>query len=198
MSRASKYRSKCEKKLSTCLASLVPSYDLGSGIFFCLGCTAIHPCLVALVSSFLQVASSSWSSTTCPLRSLRRCTSPFMKWVTLSSIKSSSSSANTLTFCSFITNYAFTGFGGEYFANSEDGKNATLSKDGQSCLVGYRSILNTKATEESLANFAWWEPSHGQFTLRHPWKLYLKVTVLVRQCSYQVETLNGYINYELK
>ncbi|KAK3002586.1 hypothetical protein RJ639_021597 [Escallonia herrerae] len=51
MSRASKYRSKCEKKLSTCLASLVPSYDLGSGIFFCLGCTAIHPYLVALSSS---------------------------------------------------------------------------------------------------------------------------------------------------
>ncbi|KAK3028943.1 hypothetical protein RJ639_037607 [Escallonia herrerae] len=90
------------------------------------------------------------------------------------------------------------GFGGEYFANGEDGKSATLSKDGQSCLVGYRTILNTKATEESFANFAWWEPSHGQFRLRHPWKLYLKVAVLVRQCAYQIETINGYINYELK
>ncbi|KAK2995625.1 hypothetical protein RJ640_015462 [Escallonia rubra] len=90
------------------------------------------------------------------------------------------------------------GFGGEYFANSEDGKSAALSKDDQSCLVGYRSILNTKATEESLANFAWWEPRHGQFRLRHPWKLYLKVAVLVRQCAYQIETLNGYINSELK
>ncbi|KAK3042420.1 hypothetical protein RJ639_000144 [Escallonia herrerae] len=30
MSRASKYRSKCQKKLSTCLASLAPSCDLGS------------------------------------------------------------------------------------------------------------------------------------------------------------------------
>ncbi|KAK3023113.1 hypothetical protein RJ639_042702, partial [Escallonia herrerae] len=47
MSRASKYRSKCQKKLSTCLASLAPSYNPRSDIFFRLGRTAIHPCLVA-------------------------------------------------------------------------------------------------------------------------------------------------------
>ncbi|KAJ8767741.1 hypothetical protein K2173_020681 [Erythroxylum novogranatense] len=79
------------------------------------------------------------------------------------------------------------GFGDEYFKVEEDGK----SEDDKSFLHGYRSVLNSKSAEESLANFARWEPGHGRFQFRHPWKQYLKVGTLVRQCAYRIEALSG-------
>ncbi|KAJ9554765.1 hypothetical protein OSB04_009379 [Centaurea solstitialis] len=77
------------------------------------------------------------------------------------------------------------GFGREYYKIPEGDK---------SFLEAYKSVLNSKATEESLANFAWWEVGHGKFRFRHPWKQYLKIGVLTRQCAYHVEALNGYLN----
>ncbi|KAI3523147.1 hypothetical protein L1887_01204 [Cichorium endivia] len=76
------------------------------------------------------------------------------------------------------------GFGGEYFRTSEGDK---------SSLTSYKSVLNSKANEESLANFAWWEVAHGRFRFRHPWKQYLKIGALARQCAYHIEALNGYL-----
>ncbi|XP_059645971.1 aluminum-activated malate transporter 8-like [Cornus florida] len=78
------------------------------------------------------------------------------------------------------------GFGSEYLKLCEDGGNKQF-------LQVYKSVLNTKTTEESLANFAWWEPCHGRFRLHHPWKQYLKIGVLARQCAYKIEALNGFI-----
>ncbi|KAK9093881.1 hypothetical protein Scep_025350 [Stephania cephalantha] len=63
-------------------------------------------------------------------------------------------------------------------------------------LQGYKCSLNSKATEESLANLARWEPAHGNFSFRHPWKQYLKVGTLIRSCAYCIEALNGCIGSE--
>ncbi|KAM1735607.1 hypothetical protein ACFX12_014061 [Malus domestica] len=93
-----------------------------------------------------------------------------------------------------LANY-LVGFGGEYFPLPKDGKSAGIvSKSKESFLQGYKSVLNSKSSEESLANFARWEPGHGHFKFRHPWKQYLKIGALARQCAYQIETLNGHIN----
>ncbi|XP_058085586.1 aluminum-activated malate transporter 10-like [Magnolia sinica] len=54
----------------------------------------------------------------------------------------------------------------------------------------YKSVLNSKATEESLANLARWE--------RHPWKQYLNIAAEIRCCAYQVEALNGSFNSEIQ
>ncbi|CAI9097598.1 OLC1v1034067C2 [Oldenlandia corymbosa var. corymbosa] len=54
----------------------------------------------------------------------------------------------------------------------------------------YKSVLGTKATEESLANFAWWEPGHGCFGFCHPWKQYLKIGAITRECASQIEVLH--------
>ncbi|OVA07151.1 Aluminum-activated malate transporter [Macleaya cordata] len=91
------------------------------------------------------------------------------------------------------------GFGGEYFGHEgndggDEGPAVVVTKDDKSSLQGYKSVLNSKASEESLANFARWEPCHGRFRFRHPWKQYLKIGVLTRQCAYQVEALNSCIN----
>ncbi|KAJ7541860.1 hypothetical protein O6H91_10G080100 [Diphasiastrum complanatum] len=55
----------------------------------------------------------------------------------------------------------------------------------------YRGALLSSATEESLANFASWEPPHGRFRLRHPWKKYLKVGVAMRHCAYGIVALHS-------
>ncbi|CAL1373667.1 unnamed protein product [Linum trigynum] len=62
--------------------------------------------------------------------------------------------------------------------------------------LGYRCVLGSKASEESFANFARWEPAHGQFSFKHPWKQYLKVGAALRSCAYCIEALNGCINSE--
>ncbi|KAK8601775.1 hypothetical protein V6N13_058546 [Hibiscus sabdariffa] len=86
------------------------------------------------------------------------------------------------------------GFGDEYFKMSEDGE----SKEGISLLQGYKSVLNSKNNEEALANFARWEPRHGRFQFRHPWKQYLKIGALTRQCAYRIESLNGHLHADIQ
>ncbi|PHT36919.1 Aluminum-activated malate transporter 8 [Capsicum baccatum] len=87
------------------------------------------------------------------------------------------------------------GFGSEYFSFSENDQSGKTSKeDKKGFLEAYKTVLNSKATEESLANFAWWEPGHGCFRLRHPWKQYLKIGVLARECACHLQALSGYFN----
>ncbi|OMO82565.1 Aluminum-activated malate transporter [Corchorus capsularis] len=91
------------------------------------------------------------------------------------------------------------GFGNVYFQSSEDdGSNVISPKDGKTLPKGYKSILNSKNSEDSLANFARWEPGHGRFRLRHPWKCYLKIGTLARQCAYQIEAINGCIRSDIQ
>ncbi|KAH9699483.1 hypothetical protein WN944_027462 [Citrus x changshan-huyou] len=71
-----------------------------------------------------------------------------------------------------------------------------ISQEGEpemTFLEGYKCVLNSKQTEESLANFAGWEPGHGKFRFRHPWKKYLKIGSQTRDCAYRIESLNGYL-----
>ncbi|KAJ0968390.1 hypothetical protein J5N97_025307 [Dioscorea zingiberensis] len=63
---------------------------------------------------------------------------------------------------------------------------------------GYKCVLNSKASEDSLANLATWEPAHGNFGFRHPWKQYLKVGAAMRYCAYCIEALNGCINSDVQ
>ncbi|KAL5709115.1 hypothetical protein ACHQM5_019837 [Ranunculus cassubicifolius] len=86
------------------------------------------------------------------------------------------------------------GFEGEYFADECDEESPKSEK---SFLNGYKSVLNSKTTEEFLANLSSWEPIHGHFKFGHPWKQYLKIGALTRKCAYQVDALNIYINSEV-
>ncbi|XP_058106350.1 aluminum-activated malate transporter 10-like [Magnolia sinica] len=78
--------------------------------------------------------------------------------------------------------------------------NGNASDDEEACqeLNGYKCVLNSKAAEESLANFARWEPAHGHFGFWHPWKQYLKIGTALRFCAYCVEALNCSINPDIK
>ncbi|KAG5238110.1 aluminum-activated malate transporter [Salix suchowensis] len=65
-------------------------------------------------------------------------------------------------------------------------------------LQGFESIIDTITEEESLANFARWEPGHGPFRIRLPWKQYLKIGSLTRECACRIESLNGYLSYGIQ
>ncbi|CAN6695301.1 unnamed protein product [Malus baccata var. baccata] len=84
------------------------------------------------------------------------------------------------------------GFGDEYFKVAGNGES------NRAHLQGYTSVLNSKQSEETQANFARWEPRHGKFRYRHPWRHYLKIGNLNQQCAYRIETLNGYLNSEIQ
>ncbi|OMO64256.1 Aluminum-activated malate transporter [Corchorus capsularis] len=82
----------------------------------------------------------------------------------------------------------------EYFKDSGNLSEEDLNKK----IQGYKCVLNSKATEESLSNFARWEPTHGRFNFGHPWKQYLKLGAALRTCAYCIETLNSCIGSEIQ
>nr|GEU34279.1 aluminum-activated malate transporter 10-like [Tanacetum cinerariifolium] len=69
----------------------------------------------------------------------------------------------------------------EYFSNGD--------VDSKKKLHDYKCVLNSKASEESMADFARWEPAHGHFNFRHPWNNYVKIGSSSRSCAYCIETL---------
>ncbi|KAF7148824.1 hypothetical protein RHSIM_Rhsim03G0066100 [Rhododendron simsii] len=79
------------------------------------------------------------------------------------------------------------GFGSDYFGVSRDGNSTMVPKKVKSLINSYKS-----------ANFAWWEPGHGSFLFRHPWKQYLEIGVLTRQCAYHIEALSAHLNSEIQ
>ncbi|KAI3812844.1 hypothetical protein L1987_17556 [Smallanthus sonchifolius] len=74
----------------------------------------------------------------------------------------------------------------DYFGHGDE--------ESKGSLQGYKCALNSKSSEESMANFARWEPAHGQFSFRHPWKNYLKIGMSSRSCAYCIETLTSYLD----
>lgn len=55
---------------------------------------------------------------------------------------------------------------------------------------GYRCVLNSKASEDTQANLARWEPAHGRFGFRHPYGKYGKVGAAMRACACCVKALS--------
>ncbi|GMI76444.1 hypothetical protein like AT4G00910 [Hibiscus trionum] len=82
----------------------------------------------------------------------------------------------------------------QYFNQSGECTN-NLEEAGKK-LQGYKCVLSSKASEESMANFARWEPSHGKFKFQHPWKQYVKIGSSMRGCAYCIEALNSCIGSE--
>ncbi|KAI3749369.1 hypothetical protein L2E82_19979 [Cichorium intybus] len=54
-----------------------------------------------------------------------------------------------------------------------------------------KSVLDSKSTDESLVNFARWEPSHGRFWCCNPWEKHQQITDLLRELASNVLSLQG-------
>ncbi|KAH7680723.1 Aluminum-activated malate transporter protein [Dioscorea alata] len=63
----------------------------------------------------------------------------------------------------------------------------------RSYFQSYKSVLNSKATEEALVNLAKWEPGHSGFGFWHPWKQYLVIGDSIRHCACLMDSLATFI-----
>ncbi|MCO5603938.1 hypothetical protein L7F22_058094 [Adiantum nelumboides] len=63
---------------------------------------------------------------------------------------------------------------------------------------GYRGVLISKQTEESLATFASWEPRRGRFGCIYPWKALVELGAVLRHCAYAVSALHGCVLSEIQ
>ncbi|XVF12906.1 hypothetical protein REPUB_Repub08aG0160300 [Reevesia pubescens] len=79
---------------------------------------------------------------------------------------------------------------------NQSGECINSNEEADKRLKGYKCVLSSKAAEESMANFARWEPSHGQFNFLHPWRQYLKIGASMRSCAYCIEALSSCISSE--
>ncbi|GKE33014.1 aluminum-activated malate transporter 10-like protein, partial [Tanacetum coccineum] len=66
------------------------------------------------------------------------------------------------------------------------------------CFVSVSVYRVDKASAEAMANLARWEPAHGRFKFRNPWKQYLRVGTSMRNYAYCIKTLNGFITSEVQ
>ncbi|XP_027343356.1 aluminum-activated malate transporter 8-like [Abrus precatorius] len=83
----------------------------------------------------------------------------------------------------------FEGFGDEYFNNSE----ISEAMGDKPLLHRYKSVLSSKSSDETMVFLARWEPCHGRFRFRHPWKQYTKIGNLTRLCAYKIEAISVYL-----
>lgn len=87
----------------------------------------------------------------------------------------------------------------EYFENDDTPEKKNEDQENHNSKVeGYKCVLNSKASEESMANFARWEPAHGRFGFRHPWNKYLEVGGVMRKSAYCIEALHGCLNSQIQ
>ncbi|KAJ8552040.1 hypothetical protein K7X08_028483 [Anisodus acutangulus] len=77
---------------------------------------------------------------------------------------------------------------GKYFKKLDVKSEEELER---TSLEEYKCVINSKASEENLVNFAKWEPHHGKFRYRHPWGQYLKIGDLVRECAIYINALKS-------
>ncbi|KAD3068629.1 hypothetical protein R6Q59_017349 [Mikania micrantha] len=63
---------------------------------------------------------------------------------------------------------------------------------------GCKSVLNSKSNDESLANFARWEPWHGKYGFSYPWDKYLQIGELLREVTSMIMPLQACITAPLQ
>ncbi|XP_022893684.1 aluminum-activated malate transporter 12-like [Olea europaea var. sylvestris] len=85
----------------------------------------------------------------------------------------------------------------EYFSNEETSD--TTNKSSEDPIdKGYKAVLDSKSTDETLALHASWEPRHSIHCYRFPWQQYVKLGGVLRHFGYTVVALHGCLRTEIQ
>nr|KYP55265.1 hypothetical protein KK1_001472 [Cajanus cajan] len=119
--------------------------------------------------------------------------------------------------CLLMSLLVFPNWSGEALHNSTSSKLEGLAKSIEACVSeyfygeietsgdknssediykGYRAVLDSKSTDETLALHASWEPRHSCH--KFPWQQYVKVGTVLRQFGYTVVALHGCLKTEIQ
>ncbi|KAG6517949.1 aluminum-activated malate transporter 12-like [Zingiber officinale] len=63
---------------------------------------------------------------------------------------------------------------------------------------GYRAVLDSKSSDETLALFASWEPRHSRHCYSLPWEQYVKLGAIIRHFGYTAVALHGCLESEIQ
>ncbi|KFK31454.1 hypothetical protein AALP_AA6G113800 [Arabis alpina] len=85
----------------------------------------------------------------------------------------------------------------EYF-EEEEKDDETLDSSEDLVYNGYKTVLDSKSTDEALALYASWEPRHTRHCHRFPWQHYVKVGAVLRQFGYTAVALHGCLKTEIQ
>ncbi|XVF52388.1 hypothetical protein PTKIN_Ptkin05aG0014100 [Pterospermum kingtungense] len=85
----------------------------------------------------------------------------------------------------------------EYFDESDTNENRGKSSD-DPIYKGYKAVLDSKSTDETLALYASWEPRQSRHCHKLPWQQYVKVGAVLRQFGYTVVALHGCLQTEIR
>ncbi|XP_027934065.1 aluminum-activated malate transporter 12-like [Vigna unguiculata] len=85
----------------------------------------------------------------------------------------------------------------EYFNDSEESACQDDSSE-DPIYKGYKTVLDSKTTDDTLALQASWEPRYLRYCHRIPWHQYAKVGAALRYFSYTVVALHGCLQSEIQ
>ncbi|KAL3629676.1 Aluminum-activated malate transporter 12 [Castilleja foliolosa] len=85
----------------------------------------------------------------------------------------------------------------EYFSSEETNTAKDNSSD-DPIYKGYKAVLDSKSTDETLALHASWEPCHSSHCYRVPWQQYVKLGDVIRHFGYTIVALHGCLQTEIQ
>nr|XP_004244701.1 aluminum-activated malate transporter 12-like [Solanum lycopersicum] len=87
----------------------------------------------------------------------------------------------------------------EYFSDEEQQKARENSSDLEDPIYnGYKTVLDSKSFDETLALYASWEPRHSRHCYRFPWQQYVKLGNVLRHFGYTIVALHGCLQTEIQ
>ncbi|ONK72234.1 uncharacterized protein A4U43_C04F17240 [Asparagus officinalis] len=87
----------------------------------------------------------------------------------------------------------------DYFKDKDIGVKEEEAETSRNLLYrGYREVLDSKSSDETLAHFASWEPRFSRNCHKYPWHLYVKLGGVLRRFGYVAVALHGCLESEIQ